>query len=147
MSDSQTIFLKENSVTSYETGRMGELAVSYYLEYLGYQILERNFRIRGGEIDLIASKEDILCFVEVKTRKLNAVESGAEAVNQRKQRLVIRTAYQYLEKNNISEEDWYFRYDIAEVITLHDRILDINYLENAFDETSFHDNSQNFYEL
>ena len=124
---------------------MGELAVSYYLEYLGYQILKRNFRVKGGEIDLIASKEDILCFVEVKTRKLNAAESGAEAVNFRKQRLIIRAAYQYLEKNSISEEDWYFRYDVAEVVTLHDRIIDINYLENAFDETDFHDNSQNFY--
>ena len=146
MSDSQTFFPEENSVTPYETGRMGEFAVSYYLEYLGYQILERNFRIQGGEIDLIASKEDTLCFIEVKTRKLNAVESGAEAVNQRKQRLVIRTAYRYLEMHDISEEDWYFRYDIAEVITLHDRILNINYLENAFDETDFHDNSQKFYE-
>ena len=82
--------------------------------------------------------------MEVKTRKLNAAESGAEAVNHRKQQLIIRTAYRYLEMHDISEEDWYFRYDIAEVMTLHDRIVDINYLENAFDETDFHDNSQNF---
>ncbi len=124
---------------------MGELAVGYYLEYLGYQILDRNFRIRGGEIDLIAAKQDTLCFVEVKTRKKNAPESGAEAVNARKQRLVIRAAYYYLEQKQLSEEDWYIRYDIAEVVTCCGRIIDINYLENAFDETDFHDNSQIFY--
>lgn len=132
-------------MTPAETGKMGELAVGYYLEYLGYQILDRNFRIRGGEIDLIAVRQEELCFVEVKTRKANSTESGAEAVNRRKQRLLIRAAGQYLEKRNLSEEDWYIRYDIAEVITLHDRIIEINYLENAFDETDFHDNSQNFY--
>ncbi|MBR0485177.1 MAG: YraN family protein [Oscillospiraceae bacterium] len=131
-------------MTPAETGKMGELAVGYYLEYLGYQILDRNFRISGGEIDLIAVRRDELCFVEVKTRKLSSAESGAEAVDRRKQRLLIRTAYRYLEEKNFSEDDWYFRYDVAEVITLHDRIVDINYLENAFDETYFHDNSQNF---
>lgn len=121
---------------------MGEYAVSYYLEYLGYQILDRNFRIRGGELDLIAVRGDELCFVEVKTRKLNGWESGAESVDRRKQRLLIRAAYRYLEKRNLSEEDWYIRYDIAEVITQHDRIIDIHYLENAFDETDFQDNSE-----
>ncbi|MBR1554215.1 MAG: YraN family protein [Oscillospiraceae bacterium] len=131
-------------MTPAESGKMGELAVGYYLEYLGYRILDRNFRIRGGEIDLIAVRNDEICFVEVKTRKLHSAESGAEAVNRRKQRLLIRAAYRYLEEKQLSEDDWYFRYDIAEVITLHDRIVDINYLENAFDETDFHDNSQNF---
>ena len=125
---------------------MGECAVAYYLEYLHYTILDRNFRVRGGEIDLVAVKEDTLCFVEVKTRCSHALESGAEAVNRKKQRFLIRTAYQYMEQKQLSEEDWFIRYDIAEVITEHDRIIDIHYLENAFDETYFHDNNQNFYE-
>lgn len=129
-----------------EIGRLGETAVCYYLEALGYQIRDRNFRIRGGEIDIIASKQDDLCFVEVKTRKLNAPESGREAVDTYKQNRIIRAAYMYCEKKNIYEEDWYIRYDIAEVTMLHGRLIDIDYLENAFDETNFHDNSQNFYE-
>ena len=124
-------------MTPAEIGRMGELAVSYYLEYLGYQILDRNFRIRGGEIDLIAIKHDELCFIEVKTRKFNSLESGAEAVDRRKQRLLIRAAYHYMMKKNLSEDDWYIRYDIAEVITQHNRIINIDYIENAFDETDF----------
>ena len=128
-------------MTPAEIGRMGELAVGYYLEYLHYRILDRNFRIPGGEIDIVAVKGEELCFVEVKTRNLNAIESGMEAVDRRKQRLLIRAAYRYCEKRNLNEEDWYIRYDIAEVTTWHDRIIDIDYLENAFDETDFHENS------
>ncbi|MEE5992014.1 MAG: YraN family protein [Oscillospiraceae bacterium] len=132
-------------MTKHELGAMGELAVAYYLEALGYQILHRNFRIRGGEIDIIASKGDTISFVEVKTRRLGAVVSGLEAVDSRKQFLIIRTAHAYCDKYEIPEEEWYFQYDIAEVTTWNDRIIDIDYLENAFDESDFHDDSQNFF--
>lgn len=125
-----------------ETGHLGEEAVCCYLEERGYCILARNFRIRGGEIDIVASKGDELCFVEVKTRSLDAQESGFEAVDRRKQRLLIKAAYAYCEKYNINEEDWYIRYDIAAVTIWRDRIADIDYLENAFDESGFHDDSQ-----
>lgn len=125
-----------------ETGDLGEAAVCFYLEALGYEILSRNFRIRGGEIDIVASRGQELCFVEVKTRKLGAMERGAEAVTRRKQRLLIRAAYAYCQKQGIDDDAWYIRYDIAEVTMYHGRVIDIDYLESAFDETDFHDNSQ-----
>ncbi|MBQ9111430.1 MAG: YraN family protein [Oscillospiraceae bacterium] len=131
-------------MTAAELGRMGEDAVRYYLEALGYRILARNFRIRGGEIDIVAAKDEDLCFVEVKTRTLGTLETGLEAVTWQKRRLLIRAAYAYCEKQDINADDWYIRYDIADVTVHHDRIVDIDYLENAFDETDFHDNSQNF---
>lgn len=56
--------------TTTEMGRRGETAVCSYLMERGYKILTRNYRIRGGEIDIIAQKEEILAFVEVKTRKI-----------------------------------------------------------------------------
>ena len=121
---------------------MGESAVCYYLEALGYQILARNFRIRGGEIDIVAAKDSDLCFVEVKTRSLDSMESGLEAITWRKRRLLVKAAYAYCEKFDISENEWYIRYDAAEVTAHNHRIIDIDYLENAFDETDFHDNSQ-----
>ena len=68
-----------------------------------------------------------------------------EAVDRRKQFLIIRASYAYCEKYQIIEENWYFRYDIAEVTTWNDRIIDIDYLENAFDESGFHDDSQKFF--
>ncbi len=141
MSDPQEIIPEEDfAMTVYEIGRMGEDAVCRYLESRCYQILVRNFRIRGGEIDVIASRNDELCFIEVKTRKRDGLTDGFSAVDRRKQRLLIRTAHAYCNQNQIEISDWYLRYDIAVVTTLHDRIINLEYLENAFDETDFSDN-------
>lgn len=125
-------------MTPTEKGNLGEEAVCRWLSERGYRILERNFRVRGGEIDIIAAKDEDLCFVEVKTRKPDSLESGFEAVNKRKERLMIRAAYLYCEKNEINDEDWYIRYDIAAVTLLQDRVTEIDYVENAFDESDFH---------
>lgn len=125
-----------------DTGRLGEEAVCRYLEERGYRIRETNFWIRGGEIDIVAEKEDVLCFVEVKTRTLGSMESGFAAVDAYKQRLLIRAAYVYCVQQDVHEDDWYIRYDIAEVTLLHNRVIEIDYLENAFDESGFHDDSQ-----
>ena len=126
-------------MTAAEKGKLGEDAVCRYLEQHGYRIRCRNFRIRGGEIDIVAEKGEELCFVEVKTRKLGSVETGFAAVDGRKQRLLIRAAYLYCEKADISEEDWYIRYDIAQVTLYEGRVLEIEYLESAFDESEFPD--------
>ena len=54
--------------------------------------LKRNYTVRGGEIDIIAKKNDCVAFVEVKTRKLDAFQSGEEAVTKSKQKRIIKTA-------------------------------------------------------
>ena len=81
-----------------DTGKLGENAVSEYLENAGYKILSRNYRIRGGEIDIIASYGEYIIFVEVKTRKPDSMVSGLDAVNQKKRNLIIKTATDYLLK-------------------------------------------------
>ena len=118
-------------------GDLGETAVCRYLEQRGYTIRDRNFRIRGGEIDIVAESGEDLCFVEVKTRRVGSQEYGDEAVDERKQRRIIRAAYAYCERRNIDEEQWYIRYDIASVEIWQGEILSIDYLENAFDESDF----------
>lgn len=132
-------------MTPHETGVLGETAVCYYLEALGYRVLDRNFRIRGGEIDIVALHGDVLCFVEVKTRRLGTQSTGQEAVGRRKRHHLIRAAYAYCETHGIREEDYFLRYDIAEVTVQGSTLLGIDYLESAFDETDFHDNNTNFF--
>src|SRR6516164_1246382 len=61
-----------------------------------YRIIERNFRTREGEVDLIARDGDVLCFVEVKGRASRAFGSPAEAVTLEKQRRITRAAAAYL---------------------------------------------------
>ena len=85
-------------------GKIGEdLAVSLlYAE--GYTILDRNFRSHFGEIDIICEKEDVVYFVEVKTRTCDAFGEPAEAVNSIKQRRMKKTAEYYLMMNKVDAD-------------------------------------------
>lgn len=67
-----------------------------FLEKEGYRVLERNFRYRQGEIDIIALDGDFLVFLEVKYRKDDRMGTGAEAVGPAKQRRIVRCAQYYL---------------------------------------------------
>lgn len=81
-----------------------EQKAAAYLEQQGYQILERNYRCRIGEIDLIAQDGRYLVFVEVKYRSDKRAGYGYEAVDYRKQQRIIRTAQWYLaEKKTLWE--------------------------------------------
>ena len=75
---------------SSDIGKIGEELVCRYLIKRGYNIISRNYRIKGGEIDIIAENGDYLVFVEVKTRKPDGLTNGFDAVTKRKQRLIIR---------------------------------------------------------
>ena len=79
-----------------EAGRLGEELSALMLEERGYEILERNYRCRFGEIDIIALRRDILTFVEVKTRSGENYGTAAEAVTWSKQQKIRQTALQYL---------------------------------------------------
>lgn len=117
-----------------QTGNFGEEAVCAYLKQQGAEILCRNFTIRGGEIDIIARQGDFLLFVEVKTRRPGALQSGAAAVDTKKQRFIIRAAEQYLLKNPCDLQP---RFDVAEVEYSGSFVRHIEYLENAFDASGY----------
>jgi putative endonuclease len=70
-----------------------------YLEGLGWEIVARNYRCRGGEVDLVAVDAGVLAFVEVKTRRDERLGSPLEAVDGRKQRRMIRAALSFLSAN------------------------------------------------
>jgi putative endonuclease len=82
--------------THIETGRIGETYGAEYLEQEGYEILDRNYRTRFGEIDIIARDSGDLVFVEVKTRTSEQYGLPEEAVDKRKQQKLIRMALTYV---------------------------------------------------
>jgi len=94
-------------------GRAGEEAAAVFLAGQGYQILARNVRFRGGEIDLVAEKTGVLVFVEVKTRASLGFGTAAEAVTPQKQRQLIRLAAQYLAASGRPERPC--RFDVVTV--------------------------------
>lgn len=108
-------------------GNLGEDMVVNYLIAHAYQVLDRNYNKPYGEIDIIAMKDDIVCFVEVKTRKSTKYGYPREAVNYYKQQRIIRASQTYLLENRLT--DYIIRFDVAEVFT---ESREINYIENAF---------------
>ena len=73
-----------------ELGDFGERVAKAHLEAKGYRILATNFRVREGEVDIVAERDDIVVFVEVKTRRSETMGSAAEGIDGRKaQRLLL----------------------------------------------------------
>lgn len=84
-------------------GTYYETAAAYYLEQSGYEIVEKNYRCKLGEIDLIARDGEYLVFCEVKFRTTKTKGSPLEAVNRKKQQTIIRCAQWYLMEHQLQE--------------------------------------------
>lgn len=117
--------------TTKEIGNIGETYTVKYLKKHGYKILERNYLKRYGEIDIVAENKEYLVFVEVKTRNINTLVRGGEAVNYHKRQCLIKTALAYLSEHKV---DKFCRFDVSEVYVYRDtlKLQSINYIENAF---------------
>lgn len=90
----------------------------------GYVVLDRNWRVRGGELDLVLSRGHEIVFCEVKTRSNSYFGSGLESVDRRKQRLLRRTAMSWLDSHDLRGT---LRFDVVSVVGPR-----IEVLENAF---------------
>ncbi len=112
-------------------GDYGENAAQEYLENKGYEILKRNFRLKCGEIDIIAEDNGCIVFVEVKTRKSNLFGEPGEYVDRRKQERVKKAAGCF---TDIVNND--VRFDVVEVLYIEKSgkmtVTGINHIENAF---------------
>ena len=115
-----------------EIGRRGETAVCNWLQNHGYVIVQQNFCVRGGEIDIIAENGEDLAFVEVKTRKPGSLSTGYDAVTKAKQMRLIQTAAIWCAAHPTQLQP---RFDIACVEMRGTQVFSLEYLENAFDTT------------
>jgi putative endonuclease len=97
-------------------GRCGEEAAYWHLRRLGFVIVERNYRPKGlhGEIDLIGWENDVLVFVEVKTRRAADLQTPDAAVDHEKQQNVITAAREYRRRSNLSSKP--YRFDIVSIV-------------------------------
>ncbi|TLX70943.1 YraN family protein [Labilibacter sediminis] len=96
-----------------ELGNEGEHIAARFLEEKGYDILEQNWRYNHKEIDLIASKDDLLIIAEIKTRSTEDWEHPAEAITNAKIRFLVDATEAYIEENDIDKE---VRFDVLSVI-------------------------------
>ncbi len=110
------------------TGNIGEDIVTKYLEEKGYKIIERNFRCKLGEIDIIAQDKEEIVFIEVKTRKILSYGNPADSVNEPKQKHIYKASEYYLLINN--KLDDFTRIDVIEVY-LNSSSYKINHIKKA----------------
>ncbi len=109
-----------------ERGKQGEDRACAYLKKQRYKILERNFRSRYGEIDLIAQDRATIVFVEVKLRTTTEFGSPLAAVDDRKQRRLRRMASSYLLMNDLYDRTP-VRFDVIAITE-----AGIEHIQNAF---------------
>lgn len=113
-----------------DLGKEGETIALNYLFSKNYKILEKNWRYKKAEIDLIVLKENTLSFIEVKTRASNYIKQPEEAVSIKKQRLIIQAANHYMSIQN-PENELDIQFDIVAIVKSENN-LEINHIEEAF---------------
>lgn len=114
-----------------QLGNQAEETVAQQLQREGFTILERNYRKQDGEIDLIARKDSLIVFVEVKMRQQNYFDLG-HVITPSKQRKIILVAKKYL--STVGWHEYVYRFDVA-LLYKKDNILSIDYIPNAFNQS------------
>ena len=112
-------------------GEMAENLAADYLKRKGYQLLERNWRFSRAEIDLIAKKDEVLVFVEVKSLGNDAFTRPEASVTPYKQNLIMDAAAQYMQK---IDHEWEIRFDVISMILNEGELMEIEHFEDAFFE-------------
>ena len=112
-----------------ELGRAGEAAAAAFYRRRGYRIVERNYRCRSGEIDLIVRRGRLLVFCEVKTRASARWGVPAEAVGALKQNRIRRSAGTWLAEHHGPRRE--LRFDVVSV-AVADGGLEVTHLPGAF---------------
>lgn len=115
-------------------GKAGEDFVEQYLKSRGYIIIKRNWRDSCyGEIDIVAENRECIVFVEVKTRRKNALVSGIESIDFGKQQRTKNASQIFMRRLRTNLPS---RLDVAEVTIIDEKDgkfeFEINYIENAF---------------
>ncbi|HID92220.1 TPA: YraN family protein [Candidatus Gracilibacteria bacterium] len=123
--------MKNNPQNHRQIGDIGENQAVEFLEKLGYRILQQNFCIRGGEIDIIAKDGEIFIFVEVKTRNNQSFGIPEESISPQKLKFIQRSISLYLKQRHLSEFDTDFRIDLIAIESMKE-LSEIRHYKNAF---------------
>lgn len=110
-----------------QIGRKAEAAARAYLEMRGFKIIEQNYRRPHCEIDIVASKHNVVHFIEVKYRATDNQGGGLEAITPAKLKQMRRAAWTWVE-----EYKWGGEYVLSAVELAGPKFIVLNFIENAF---------------
>jgi len=118
------------TMTRRDLGKFGEDTASAFLRSKGFTIVERNFRQRVGELDIVARQGDDLVFVEVRTTSSDRYGLPQESITPAKVKKLRQLAQSYLLSRSVSSEQ-NIRFDVVAILRVNGQV-DINHIENAF---------------
>lgn len=116
-----------------EIGQKGENLAADYLQNAGYTVLERNYRCKLGEIDIIARDNDTLVFIEVRSRSSLAFGLPQESINRRKRHQISKVALEYMIRRKLKNIP--ARFDVV-AVSFEGRKEKVDLIKDAF-ELSF----------
>jgi len=112
-------------------GKLGETKAGEYLVRNGYQIIEKNFRTRYGEIDIIAKDGNDLVFVEVRSRSTKSFGAPEESITAKKQLKIKNLAQYYLQVHNLNRVNC--RFDVVVInFNRNGKLERLNHIRSAF---------------
>lgn len=112
-----------------EVGKMGEDIAVRFLTGKGYTMLERNWRHKKAEVDMICMDGDVLVFVEVKTRSSMLYSAPTDAVTEHKMRMLVDAASVYMDQIG---HDWEIRFDVVSILLLNEANYEVDHHRDAF---------------
>ena len=114
-------------------GDFGERVAAAHLEANGYRILATNFRVREGEVDIVAERDGVVAFVEVKTRRGDAMGSALEAIDRRKAQRLLIAAEAFAQQHPDLPADR--RIDLIAIdLDAAGRLVSLQHIESAVEE-------------
>ena len=120
---------------STQLGNEGEAMAAAHLQAKGYQILLRQYKCKPGEIDIVAQKDDVLVFVEVKNHSEASYYDALDALTPSKIKKLLRAAEHYLWENHV-EDDMQVRFDVVAIDRKAGQAPRIQHIEDAFERDS-----------
>ncbi len=110
-------------------GRIGEAEAENYLVELGFKVIANNYFARVGEIDIIATKDNVWHFIEVKSRQNEGFGEAVDSITRSKIDKIIKSAKRYLFENELHEVDWQL-----DAVLIDPKNNEIELLENIYCE-------------
>lgn len=117
-------------------GERGERAACEFLKEQGYEILEKNYTCKLGEIDVIARRQGRLAFIEIKTRTSTQFGLPQEAVDLRKQEKIVKVAQWYIKEKNLGRTPVSF--DVVAILWEEGKAPGIRLIPDAFSKEDEH---------
>ena len=114
-----------------KSGKIGEKLAVSYLQGKGYKIIERNYRTKLGEIDIIADCKGCTCFVEVRAKNSPAFGLPEETILKKKQLQISKAALAYIKQFKL--EDKSCRFDVVCIEGVESLMPQVRLIKNAFD--------------